>query len=139
MAHASNFPYKNLGNGPTGKILRPIIPIEIHKRRQSVRYEVLLDTGADISIMSGEIGELLGIDIPSGEPHVITGVGGAVTGGYLHKIGITIPGLPIYNSWAFFSTELNDMQPGILGQQGFFEYFRVSFEYSKRLIVIRSK
>lgn len=82
---------------------------------------MLLDTGADISIMSGEIGELLGIDIVAGRPHVITGVGGAVTGGYLHDIGITIPGQPTYNSWAFFSTELNDMQPGILGQLGFFE------------------
>jgi len=138
---ASNiFKYKNVGADPvTGQTYRPIIPIEITKKRLSFPTEALLDTGADFSIFSAEIGEALGIKINSGTPHEIIGVGGAITKGFIHKIGITIPGFPMYSSWGFFSDGLNDMHPSILGQKGFFECFRVSFEYRTKHIVIRTK
>ncbi len=105
----------------------------------SFPVEVLLDTGADFCIFSGEIGEALGIDLKSGIIHEIVGVGGTTTRGYIHKIGLEIPGFAIFNSWGFFSDDLNDMNHAILGQQGFFEKFKVSFEYQKKLIVVRSR
>lgn len=48
---------------------RPIIPIEIineKDRSQSIKYEVLVDSGADLNIFDAEIGEAIGIDISSG-------------------------------------------------------------------------
>ena len=138
---ASNtFRYKNVGIDPvTGPTYRPIIPIEITKKRLSFPTEALLDTGADFSIFSGEIGRALGIQIDDGTPHEIIGVGGAITRGFIHKIGITISGFMTYTSWGFFSEQLNDMHTSILGQRGFFENFKVSFEYKKKLIVVREK
>jgi len=138
---ASNtFKYKNVGVDPiTGPTFRPVIPIEITKKRLNFPTEALLDTGADFSIFSGEIGRALGIKIDEGVSHEIIGVGGAVTKGYIHKIGITVPGFTTYTSWGFFSNQLNDMHPSILGQRGFFENFKVSFEYKKKLIVVREK
>jgi hypothetical protein len=137
---SNNFHYKLIGRDPvTGTTYRPIIPVEVRKQRLAFPTEALLDTGADYSIFSGEIGRALGIKINSGTPHQIVGVGGAVTKGYIHKIGIEIPGFPMYGTWGFFSDQLNDMQIAILGQLGFFECFKVNFDYSRKLITIRQK
>ena len=138
---SQTFRYKNLGvDGVTGlTVLRPIIAVEVVKKRKSTNLEVLLDSGADFFIFRGEIADLLGIDIESGTQHNITGVGGSGTKGFIHKIGLTIPGMQGYGTWGFFSNDLNDMNAGILGQIGFFEKYKVSFEYKKRLIVVRNK
>lgn len=138
---ASNtFHYKKIGIDPiTGPIYRPIIPVEVMKKSISFATEALLDTGADFSIFSGEIGSAIGLDIGSGAAHQIMGVGGATIKGFIHKIGITIPGFSTCNSWGFFSNELNDMNHAILGQQGFFDMFKVNFDYSKKSIVVRKK
>lgn len=136
---ASNtFKYKKIP-GPTGSVLRPIIPVELIKKSTSIHYEVLLDTGADICLFGSEIAEILGIDPTVGEPHEITGVGGAVTVGTMHKIGITVPGFDTYTALAFFSKDLNEMHPGILGQVCFFDHFKVTFDYQKRHITIRDR
>lgn len=61
------FKYKKYGPG----ILRPVIPIEILYKSRSVPYEVLVDSGADFCIFDAEIGELVGIDVASGEPQTV--------------------------------------------------------------------
>lgn len=57
------FKYKKLAPG----LIRPIIPITLHYHNQSVTYEALVDSGADMSMFPAQIGELLGIDIKSGQ------------------------------------------------------------------------
>ena len=47
-------------------ILRPIIPVQISFGGRSLKYDVLIDSGADFCIFDAEIGEYLGIDIRSG-------------------------------------------------------------------------
>ena len=137
---SNNFRYKKIYIDPiTGPVFRPIIPIEVTKKSSSFPTEALLDTGADFCIFSGEIAKVLGIKMESGDPHGIEGVGGAKTRGYLHNIGLTIPGFLMYSSWGFFSDDLNDMNHAILGQRGFFEKYKVSFEYKKKLVVVREK
>lgn len=49
-----------------GQILRPVIEIRIKNLDASVRYEVLVDSGADICLFSAQIGEAIGIDIEKG-------------------------------------------------------------------------
>jgi len=52
------FPYKTFRVKPTKafpertKLLRPIIPIRLTYHSKSVNYEVLLDSGADFSIVT---------------------------------------------------------------------------------------
>jgi len=57
------FKYKKYAPG----ILRPVIPIEIIYKNRSIPYEVLVDSGADFCIFDAQIGEILEIDITSGE------------------------------------------------------------------------
>ncbi len=137
---SSNFHYKRVGSNPsTGPIYRPIIPVEVRNKRLSFPTEALLDTGADFCIFSGEIAKAVGIDIGTGSPHEIVGVGGKVTKGFIHKIGLEIPGFSMFSCWGFFSDQLNDMNHAILGQVGFFDCFKVSFDYTRKLITVRQK
>ncbi len=51
MSRGLVFPYKQMGSR-----YRPIIPIQIEHGNRSIRYEVLVDSGADMCIMPGDIG-----------------------------------------------------------------------------------
>jgi hypothetical protein len=85
------FFYKRLASG----VERPIIPITVHNpvTRQSVRYLALVDSGADVSIFAGEIGELIGLDVSAGAEHAVSGVvAGQTRPYYLHDIEIEVGG-----------------------------------------------
>ena len=66
------FAYKRFANG----IERPIIPITVRNpaTRQSVRYLALVDSGADVCIFAGEVGELIGLDVFEGRRRSVSGV-----------------------------------------------------------------
>jgi len=59
------------------EILRPIIPVELqYKSNEPITYTLLLDSGADISLLSKDVGESLGIDTdrePDDDVYGVTG------------------------------------------------------------------
>lgn len=126
-----NFKYKKVAPG----ILRPIIPIDLKHGNRGVHYEVLVDSGADICIFDSEIGELLGLDIISGEEQFVTGVTGVPEKYYIHTITISVGGHK-YEIDAGFMKRPTDSY-GIVGQKGFFEFFSVKFIYTKQKIEIK--
>lgn len=137
---AITFQYKKGTDG----VSRPIIPIELQKKAKSgndilsVRIEVLVDSGADRCIMWGEIGEALGIDVKSGKEHHFGGIGtqsGKPQVGYEHKVGIVVGG-ETFNATVIFTY---DMPQGLalVGQECFFEYFAIKFDYSNSSVTLR--
>ena len=61
------FRYKKLSTGH----VRPIIPISIHTANNEVGYYALVDSGADLNIFPGELGEFLGLPVPKGEKKMV--------------------------------------------------------------------
>ena len=57
-------------------ILKPIIPIKIKFKENSIKYNALIDSGADFCIFDAEVGEYLGIDIKSGKKEIVGGIVG---------------------------------------------------------------
>jgi len=57
------FKYKRYGSN----VIRPVIEIKLKYASSSLRYEVLVDSGADICLFNSEAGEALGIDVKKGE------------------------------------------------------------------------
>jgi len=124
------FAYKQFASG----IERPIIPIIIRNpvNQQSVRYQALVDSGADQCIFSGEIGELIGLDITAGTEHTVSGVvAGQTRPYYMHDVEIEVGGRRRPATVGF----MPDLAPnghGLLGQAGFFDLFSfVKFERPK--------
>ncbi len=129
------FPYKKYGK----ETIRPVIPITLVKHGRKIKYEVLVDSGADFCLFHADIGELLGLDVPKGKPKEVFGVGGKASLYYVHKITIEVGGWP-YEIEAGFMPDVSGklMSHGLVGQKGFFEYFSVVFNHYKEQIELKS-
>lgn len=123
------FEYKKYGPG----ILRPVIPIEIIYQGRSVQYEVLVDSGADLCIFDAQIGEILGVDLASGDKKEVAGITGVKEFYYLHAITVKVGGWP-YKIIAGFLPNIARLGYGVVGQKGFFDNFVVKFDLRKEEI-----
>lgn len=126
------FKYKNYGSG----VIRPVIPIEIIYNKISVPYEVLIDSGADICIFDAQIGEILGIDIISGQKEEVWGITGFGEFYYLHPVIIKVGGWS-YKIKAGFLPNIAKLGYGIVGQKGFFDLFEIKFSHLKEEIELK--
>lgn len=132
------FPYKKFKLTDGTELLKPIIPIGLLFNGKSVKYEALIDSGADFNIFNAEIGELLGINIRSGKKVKFSGIAGEPFEVFLHNLTLEIGGWQ-YKIVAGFSYEISPYGFGILGQKGFFDIFRIKFIFSKGIIEITSE
>lgn len=129
------FPYKKFKLADGTELLKPIIPIGLLYKGKLIKYEALIDSGADFNIFNAEIGELLGIDVRSGKKMKFSGIAGQPFNVFLHNLTLKIGGWQ-YKIRAGFSYEISPYGFGILGQKGFFDLFRVKFVISKGIIEI---
>ena len=130
-----DFVYKKFKLQNKEELLKPIIPIGILFDGKQIRYEALIDSGADFNIFNAEIGELVGINIKIGKEIKFGGIAGEPFEVYIHKITIEVGGWQ-YETMAGFSYKISPYGFGILGQKGFFNLFRIKFVYSKGNIEI---
>ena len=123
-----------------GSISRPVIEIILKNGENSIRYEVLVDSGADLCIFDAEIGEALGIDVQKGQKKEVFGVGGKTSIFFLHKVDIEVGGW-VYKIEAGFMPDVAGrvMPYGLVGQKGFFENFIVKFDLLKGEIELKQR
>ena len=126
--------YQKYGPG----IIRPVIPIEIIYKDQSVPYEVLIDSGADFCIFDAQIGDLLGIDILGGEKKEVWGITGVGESFYIHPVTIKVGGWP-YKIKVGFLPGIARLGYGVVGQKGFFDIFVVKFDFLKEEIELKER
>ena len=88
------------------------------------RFEAVIDSGATRTLFHADLLSHLGVDLAAGEVEITQGIGGRERT-YLHEIALYIPGGPVKIKAAF-----KEGLPvaGLLGMQGFFEFFKVSFD-----------
>ncbi len=116
-------------------ISRPIIPIILFGPKGSVRIDALIDSGADRCLFNAQIGKEIGLDLEKGEKEIFSGIEGGKIVAYLHKIQLQIIGI---EKRIEITTGFTDA-PGvfaILGQDGFFDAFKIKFEKDHDIIEI---
>lgn len=115
-------------------VKRPVILMEFGYEGQFVSCDGVIDSGSDICIFPADFGEQIGVDIRSGEPGFAGNVRGEFAEGiFLHRITLKI-GERHYPTIAGFSYAQNRLNYGLLGQQGFFNLFKVQFDFVKNEI-----
>jgi len=119
-------------------ILRPVIPITLENAGKEVRYEVLVDSGADLCLFDADIGEIIGMDIKSGKPFPVAGVGG-ITKYYLHRVSIEVGGHKYKINTGFLPGFSKNFRYGVVGQAGFFDTFIVKFDLAKEQIELKQR
>ena len=131
------FPYLKIPTKEPGKkwISRPIIPATLFGPKGSVTVDALIDSGADRCLFHTDLGREIGLDLEKGEKENFSGIEGGRIPAFLHKIQIQIVGMDKkIEVLAGFSSA-----PGvfaILGQEGFFDAFRIKFEKDHNVIEI---
>ena len=128
------FPYKKFGNG----IMRPVIPIKVSFKGETIKYNVLVDSGADMCLFDAQIGELLGIPIEAGKQNFVTGVTANPQPYYQHRVVINVGGWD-HEIDAGFMPNFPPSQYGIVGQVGFFDFTTVKFDYTKEVVEVKLK
>ncbi|MDP4010416.1 MAG: hypothetical protein Q8P37_00950 [Candidatus Spechtbacteria bacterium] len=124
------FPYKKYGELVGAPVYRPVIPVELRYRKENVKYEVLVDSGADLCIFHKEIGELLGMEIEKGKKEYVIGINGGREIFYVHSLTLNVGGWD-YKIEAGFK-DMSKSGYGVVGQTGFFDKFVVKFKYGKK-------
>ncbi len=120
------------------ELIRPVIPVEIKANSRSIRYEALIDSGADLCIFDAQIAQILGINIRQGKRQLVGGITGTERSFFVHPVHISIGGWD-YGIEVGFMPDLPPFGYGVLGQKGFFEHFLVKFDYSKTEIEVKPK
>lgn len=113
----------------------PLIPITLIKGNVEIDTDALVDSGANISVFREEIAECLEIVIEDGEEILLQGLGGRIVG-YIHELNVRVDD-DEFPCKVVFSKELT-VGLNILGREGFFEYFQVTFnERGKEVILVK--
>ncbi len=124
---------------PTRQVVfRPVIDIRLLWNGHSTKYRVLIDSGADYCIFHAEVAEVLGIPLTSGKKMTFYGTSGAAQLAYFHEVQIEAAGWPI-DLYCGFSSEMQSLPYGLLGQTGFFDQFKIEFDYQNKRIEIKQK
>ena len=105
---------------------RPIVSV-ILTHRESTSVVALVDSGADRSLFDMEVGKDIGLDIESGEVEYFGGIGGSRVEAFVHKVRLQVAEIEKAVEVPIGFTK-NLGVSGILGQEGFFDAFRIKFE-----------
>jgi len=131
------FPYLKLpSHDPTLKwTARPYIRIRLSGARVSREVYALIDSGADRSLFNIQMAEILGLNLDKAPEEIFSGIEGGSLKAKLHQVRVQIVGM---------SEEIEILAGfidssgvvAILGQDGFFDAFRVKFEKDHGIVEI---
>ena len=118
----------------TKALLKPLITVVLRYQDKKQKLFTLVDSGADVCLFPKDVADILGIDIKNGAMVFITGIGGGQIPFYFHEVEILLGEYQVKTKVGFSNSHIG--VSGILGQQGFFDNFIVSFDYRNRFIEI---
>jgi hypothetical protein len=131
------FPYIKIPQkDPTKKwISRPLIPVIIFGPKSNIKVLALINSGADKCLFNAQIGREIGLEVEKGKPETFMGIEGGRLVAYINKIKLQIIGIEniIEIEAGFVDSLAVDV---ILGQEGFFDAFKIKFEKDHNIIEI---
>lgn len=114
----------------------PVITVGLSRAKGAEPLFVLavIDSGAVDTVFHGDIGRQIGLRIEDGPVAEHMGVGGQVIVSHFHQVHLLVGRRAVAIN-AGFSDHV-EPKPGLLGVRGFFEHFRVAFDYRRQIIEV---
>ncbi|MBI4663742.1 MAG: aspartyl protease family protein [Verrucomicrobia bacterium] len=106
----------------------------IQGRDTVYRVRLLLDSGADCTMLPKSMGELAGVDFSRLRRLNVTGVEGRGVKAYLGMVHLQIAGLALPPIPCLYGS--SDKTPLLLGREGFFDLFDVKFDNRRKRVVL---
>lgn len=124
---------------PQPGVFKPWIPIRVrskktHRLIPNPLY-ALIDSGADVCFAKKYIADYLGMKLHAQKNVEFTAANKTNFKAVKDILTITVAGKE-YDIPIFFTDEIVDNSPIILGQYGFFDRFRITFDRSKLIEII---
>ncbi len=117
------FKFARENSSSLGFVYRPIAKVGLKDANGDMfELSMLVDSGADISIFSKRIGDIMGLDVEQGEAKVFRGIVGELIA-YVHEIPLFINETEVETRVAFALSEV----PNLLGRLDIFKNFEISF------------
>jgi hypothetical protein len=134
------FRYKTIARpAPLGIKYMPSIPVTLESPKRRLNVIAVVDSGADISILPREIAEILCLDL-SGKQEEIIGVGGKSPASK-SSINLTVKGPhEIYCVRLDILVTMDEKDknfPILLGREGFFDSFDITFKNNQKELVLK--
>ena len=129
------FPFERRASKRFGQILKPIIPVRVIGPGRGVNIFMLLDSGADISLIPYSVGETLGLELDMANRSEVQGIGEGSVPYILSQVRLKIENVEISVriGWA-----LIEEIPFILGRLDVFQKFAIEFrEFENRMLLKR--
>lgn len=117
-------------------VIRPVVDIRLLWKNKATHYRVLIDSGADYCIFHSDVAEPLALPVRLGKKITFYGTGGLPQIAYFHNVQIEIGGWPM-DLCCGFSYDMQSLPYGLLGQTGFFDRFKVEFDYQNKRIELK--
>lgn len=128
MARAT-FPFSKQESEAFGYIARPVIRVTLRAESGELfDTTALLDSGADVSMFSPSIAEIMGLKVRRGNRKIFRGLGGKVEA-YLHRIHLKIGPLQFYARVAFPTVEI----PNLVGRLDIMKGVDVIFKDERQI------
>lgn len=118
---------------------RPIIPVTISHGNKNIDTLALIDSGADFCVFHKDIADILKIDLSKLKKFSFSGINPSSSNpqGSFVDVQLTIKGGKPIKTAVVFSSDISNNGYAILGQQGFFNKYKVCFDYSKEEIEVK--
>jgi hypothetical protein len=141
----ATFPYVSLPlpaneAHPQGSVAhRPLVFATIKASGgSSTRCIAMPDSGADACLFPLSLARLLKLDIFSLPRGLTGGLGSSANITYWATISVDLGHGIVFSAYTGFTEGMDPMGLGLLGQDGFFERYRVEFLLSKKVFTIES-
>jgi hypothetical protein len=127
------FPYRTrLEGGAT--VLVPVILAELPTPYGVYPIRLLLDSGADCTMLSRALGELAGIDVTSLPKVNVKGIAGQSVEVYRGTVSLRIANLQLSSIPCLYVESM--MTPLLLGREGFFDLFNITLDNRRKKTVL---
>lgn len=141
---AYSVPYSQVSTPPTPAFPsrfttpRPALPIVLSSGQLSWNCYAVIDSGADDCVFPLNFAARLGLNIAStNRIYSFGGVGSANQLAWFFEVTLSIPGtLLTFQASVGFTPSLDQAGFGLLGQNGFFDRFKVAFDLRAGLFYI---
>jgi len=117
-------------------VLRPIVRVAIAGPKQQWIGEALLDTGADRSLFDIEVARDVGLDLSNASRQRFGGIGKDQVQVYTIDVGLGIIGMKEKVKIPIGFMENANIR-ALLGQEGFFDAFKITFDRRRDSIEIK--
>lgn len=120
---------------PTGRTaMRPVLVATLINGTQRLSCLTIVDSGADHCAFPRLFMQPLGLNALTAPSESTTGVGGSVPSHFCNiEIDFGVVRIPVY---AGFTTGLDQVGVGLLGQTGFFDRFNITFRHSQGIFQV---